>query len=178
MSAPTKPSQPRQDSILIGTLAALKVDFAPEHKQPTATRLVLATIVSLVGSLAADAILVAIGTRIFPTTKGYVHFQFSDYAKLTIIGVIIACAAWPIVTRISSAPRWVFVRMAVLVTAVLWLPDLYILAKGQPGKAVLVLMVMHLAIGLVTYNALVHLAPARRVRSALPAVDGGRGEES
>jgi hypothetical protein len=68
--------------------------------------------------------------------------------------------------------------MAVLVTAVLWLPDLYILAKGQPAKAVLVLMVMHLAIGLVTYNALVHLAAARRVRSALPAVDGGRGEES
>jgi hypothetical protein len=52
--------------------------------------------------------------------------------------------------------------MAVLVTAVLLLPDLYILAKGQPVKAVLVLMIMHLAIGLVTYNALVHLAPARR----------------
>ena len=118
-------------------------------------------LVSILGSLAADAILVAIGTRTFPATRGYVHFQFSDYAKLTTVGVIIACIGWPIVTRISSAPRWVFLRMAVLVTAVLYLPDLYILAKGQPAKAVLVLMVMHLAIALVTYNALVHFAPAK-----------------
>ncbi len=109
----------------------------------------------------------AIGTRIFPTTSGYVHFRFSDYGALTTVGVIIACVAWPVVTRISSAPRWVFLRMAVPVTAVLLLPDLYILAKGQPLKAVLVLMVMHLAIGAVTYNALVRLAPARRGTSLL-----------
>jgi Ca2+/Na+ antiporter len=95
-----------------------------------------------------------------------VHFRFSDYARLTVIGVVIACVAWPVVTRISSAPRWVFFRMAVLSTAVLWLPDLYILAKGQPPKAVLVLMVMHLAIALVTYNALVRLAPAKQRRAA------------
>ena len=57
-----------------------------------------------------------------------------------------------------------------MVTAVLWLPDLYILDKGQPLRAVLVLMVMHLAIGLVTYNALVRLAaPAReQVRGGSP----------
>src|ERR1019366_10537470 len=98
------------------------------------------------GSLAADAILVAIGTAVFPATKGYSHFQFADYSKLTIIGVVIACAAWPIVTRISSAPRWLFFRLAILVTLVLWLPDLYILYKGESADAVAVLMVMHLAI--------------------------------
>jgi hypothetical protein len=162
VSIPTKPSRQRRDSTLTSALAAFRVDFAPEHKQPTAARVLLATIVSLAGSLSADAVLVAIGTRIFPSTSGYVHFHFSDYARLTVVGVVIACVAWPVVTRISSAPRWVFFRMAVLVTAVLWLPDLYILAKGQRPKAVLVLMVMHLAIALVTYNALVHLAPARR----------------
>jgi len=162
VSIPTKPSRQRRDSTLTSALAAFRVDFAPEHKQPTAARVLLATIVSLAGSLSSDAVLVAIGTRIFPSTSGYVHFHFSDYARLTVVGVVIACVAWPVVTRISSAPRWVFFRMAVLVTAVLWLPDLYILAKGQRPKAVLVLMVMHLAIALVTYNALVHLAPARR----------------
>ena len=162
MSIPTKPSRQRRDSVLTSALAALRVDFAPQHKQPTAARVLLATIVSLAGSLSADAVLVAIGMRIFPSTSGYVHFHFSDYARLTVVGVVIACVAWPVVTRISSAARWIFFRMAVLVTAVLWLPDLYILAKGQPPKAVLVLMVMHLAIALVTYNALVHLAPARR----------------
>lgn len=143
-------------------LHAVKIDFAPEHRQPPTPMVVVATIVALGGSLAADAVLVAIGTRAFPSTAGYVHFRFSDYGKLTVIGVIIACVAWPIVTRISSNPRWVFVRMAIAVTLVLWLPDVYILAKGQPPRAVAVLMVMHLAIGLVTYNALVRLAPVKR----------------
>ena len=51
----------------------------------------MATVASLVGSLAADAALVAIGTAVFPSTKGFVHFRFSDYARLTVIGVVIAC---------------------------------------------------------------------------------------
>jgi uncharacterized protein with PQ loop repeat len=57
-----------------------------------------------------------------------------------------------------------FFRMAVLVTLVLWLPDVYILIQGQPAKAVGMLFVMHVAIALVTYNALVYLAPIRAVR--------------
>jgi hypothetical protein len=76
-----------------------------------------------------------------------------------------ACLAWPVVTRISSAPRWLFFRLAVLVTLVLWLPDLYLLDLGQPGRAVAVLMVMHLSIALVTYYSLVSIArvgPAAR----------------
>jgi hypothetical protein len=91
---------------------------------------------------------------------GYVHFRFPDYPKLTVVGVVIACLAWPIVTRISSAPRWLF-RLAVLVTLVLWLPDLYILDLGQPGRAVAVLIVMHLAIAVVTGNSLAHIAKVR-----------------
>jgi len=71
--------------------------------------------------------------------------------------------AWVDPIRISSAPRWLFFRLAVLVTLVLWLPDLYLLDLGQPGRAVAVLMVMHLAIALVTYDCLVHIA---RVRAA------------
>jgi hypothetical protein len=127
---------------------------------------VLATAVAIVGSLLADALLVVIAQAVLPGTKGYAHFQFADYAKLTVIGVLIACAAWPITTRITSQPRWMFFRMAILVTFVLWLPDVYILAKGQPAKAVGFLFLMHLAIALVTYNALVQLAPVRARRPA------------
>jgi len=142
-------------------LRLVRVDFNPAGRQPSALRVLVALVVSIAGSLAADALLVAACTAIFPSTKGYVHFQFHDYAKLTIIGVVIACLAWPIVTRISSAPRWLFFRLAILVTLALWLPDLYILDLGQPGRAVAVLMLMHLAIALVTYNSLVHIAPVR-----------------
>ena len=139
--------------------ATAAIDFRPRHAQPKISRVALATLGAVAGSLAADALLVVIGQAIFPGTRGYVHFQFHDYARLTVIGVIIACAAWPVVTRISSDPRWLFLRLAILVTLVLWMPDVYILYRGQPGDAVAVLFVMHLAIALVTYNLLVRLAP-------------------
>jgi hypothetical protein len=96
-----------------------------------------------------------------PWLQRYPHFQFFDYAKLTVVGVLIACAAWPVVTRISSTPRWLFFRLAVLVTLFLWLPDIYIYLKGQPAHAVAVLMLMHVAIAVVTYNVLVHVARPR-----------------
>jgi hypothetical protein len=142
-------------------LGLIHLDFAPKHQQPSGGRVVLATVVSLAGSLLADALLVVIAQAVFADTKGYSHFQFADYCKLTVIGVIIACIAWPVTTRITSQPRWMFFRMAVLVTLVLWLPDVYILVNGQPAKAVGFLFAMHLAIALVTYNALVRLAPVR-----------------
>ena len=163
--------------LLDRALGLARVDFAPGHRQPAGIRVIVALVVSVIGSLAAHALLVAIGTAVFPSTKGYVHFQFSDYAKLTIIGVVIACAAWPVVTMISSAPRWLFFRLAIAVTLVLWLPDLYILYRGAPGRAVAVLVVMHLAIALVTYNCLVHMArvkPAVRSHARPPASDPDR----
>jgi hypothetical protein len=163
VSAPTRSY--RQPTEIERLLALFKVDFPRRRQQPAGPRLAVATLVSLVGSLAADALIVAIGTAIFASTKHYVHFRPSDYGKLTIIGVVIACVAWPVVTKISSAPRWLFFRLAILVTAVLLLPDVYLLSVNQPPKAVFVLMVMHLAIGLVTYNALVRIAPSRRASS-------------
>jgi hypothetical protein len=143
-------------------MSMLHLDFAPSFRVPSVLRLALATVLSIGLSLLADAALVAIGTRVFPSTKGYVHFEFHDYARLTIIGIVIACAAWPLVIRVSSAPRWVFLRAAIVVTAVLLLPDVYILHQGQPARAVTFLMLMHLAIGLITYNLLVHVAPPRK----------------
>ena len=168
---------------MLNQLASLAhLDFSPRHRQPSALRVLLATIASIAGSLAADAVLVVIGEAVFPSTKGFAHFQFSDYAKLTVVGVIIACVAWPIVTRISSAPRWLFFRLAILVTLVLWLPDLYILYKGESAKAVAVLMVMHLAIAVVTYNLLVHIAPVRPAprgsADGRPPVRGSAASES
>lgn len=145
-------------------LSWFKIDFAPAHRQPRWWRVGLATVLAIVLSLAACAALVAVGEHVWPATKGFVHFKFSDYAKLTVIGVLIACAAWPIVTRVSSAPRWLFFRAAIVVTLVLWLPDLWIWHKGESAHGVAVLMVMHLAIALITYNLLVHVAPVREVR--------------
>jgi hypothetical protein len=142
-------------------LRLFRIDFAPADEQPSLPWVLLASIVAILGSLAVDALLVAIGKAVFPSTRHYAHFQFDDYARLTVVGVFIACVAWPIAARVSSAPRVLFLRLAVLVTVVLWLPDLYILRQGQPPHAVGVLMLMHLAIAVVTYNALVRIASVR-----------------
>ena len=140
-----------------------RFDASPDHRPPAWWRLGLASVLSVALSLAADAALVAIGTRVFPATRGYVHFQFSDYAKLTVVGVLIACAAWPIVARVCAAPRWLFFRLAIAVTLVLFLPDVWIWLQGAPAQAVAVLVVMHVAIAVITYGLLVHLAPVRAV---------------
>jgi Family of unknown function (DUF6069) len=148
-------------------LSWVRIDFSPPHRPPAWWRVAIATVLSIVGSLVADAVLVAIGSHVFPATKGYVHFEFFNYAKLTVIGVLIAGIAWPVVVRISSAPRWLFFRLALMVTLVLFLPDVYIWLQGQSAQAVVVLMAMHVAIALISYNLLVHLAPARaRARAA------------
>jgi Family of unknown function (DUF6069) len=138
-----------------------RFDPSPGHRMPHIAAVAVATVLSVALCLLADALLVRIGTAVFPGTKGYVHFQFGDYSKLTIIGVVIACLAWPAVARLTSDPRWVFIRLAVVVTVFLLLPDLYIWMQGQPGHAVAVLVAMHLAIALITYNVLVRLAPVR-----------------
>ena len=135
----------------------------------------MATVLSVVFSLLADAALVVIGERLFPATKGFVHFQFHDYAKLTVVGVLIACAAWPIVARVSSAPRWLFFRLAILVTLVLFLPDVAIWIRGENAQGVLVLVAMHVAIALVTYNLLVHVAPVRGRDTRRPVPRQGDG---
>jgi Family of unknown function (DUF6069) len=144
-----------QPTALQDALRLVRVDLAPRHRQPSVFMVAVATVASLVGSLLVDAALVAIGTAVFPSTKGFVHFRFSDYAKLTVIGVVVACIAWPIVTRISSAPRWLYLRLAVVVTLILLVPDVWILLHGEPANAVAVLMTMHVAIAVVTYNCMV-----------------------
>jgi hypothetical protein len=144
---------------MLVTLA--RIDWSPRHRQPSAVLVVVATCVAIAAALLADAALVAIGTHVFPTTVGYEHFRFNDYAKLTIIGVLIGCAGWPVVTRVSSAPRWLYGRLTVLFTLALFLPDAWLLLRGQPLKAVVVLMSMHVAVALAIYLAMVTVAPVR-----------------
>jgi hypothetical protein len=136
------------------------IDFAPK-RPPAARSIVLATVVALVGSLVADWLLVKVGIALYPAQKNYQHFQFHDYAKLTIVGVLIACAGWPVVARLSSRAEKLYLWLAVAVTLVLLLPDVAIWYLGQPADAVFVLVWLHLAIAVVTYLAVVLIAPTR-----------------
>ena len=172
MATPSPHPFHRLSGTFLGPLLdACHVDFVPADPQPSWPRWVVATVVALAGSLAADAALAALARKVFPSTVGFAHFQFADYAKLTVIGVLGACAGWPIVTRLSSQPRWLFLRLAVAVTVVLLAPDLWIWIRGESAEGILVLVLMHLAIAFVTYNALVRIAPAGE---ASPGPTSGR----
>ncbi len=164
-----RPSAPA--SALERLLASVRVDFPGSRPLPPLARLVVASVVAVVGSIAVDMLLVKIGIQLFPATRSFQHFRFFDYAGLTVVGVVIACVGWPVVTSISSRSRWLFLRLAILVTIVLLLPDLWILLQGEPPRAVAVLVVMHFAIAIVSYNALVRIAPARPSGSWHPVVD-------
>ena len=51
-------------------MAWAHIDFSPPHRPPEWWRVVMATVLSVALSLAADAALVAIGTRVFPSEQG------------------------------------------------------------------------------------------------------------
>lgn len=136
-------------------------DLPMGRSQPRAWRWAVATIVAVLLSLVACAVLVVIGRAVFPATAGYEHYAFADYGKLTIIGVVLACLAWPAVTLISSRAVRPFLLLTVVVTIVGLAPDAYILYRGQSAQAVLILVLMHIALALVTFPALVLLAPQR-----------------
>ncbi len=140
-------------------MQAARIDVSARNPLTPAFRLIVAVLLAVVLSLTADALIVFAGSRAFASWRNYTHFRFADYAPLTIVGVLAAGAAWLIVIWISTSPRWLLLRLAVVVTLLLWLPDLYLLLRHQPVRAVAVLMTMHLAIAFVTYNLLIRIAP-------------------
>jgi hypothetical protein len=154
-------------------LVIARVDFTPLHRRPNAVRVVAALIIAVAGALAADAILVAIGTHVFPSTVGDEHFRFADYAKLTVIGVVIGAVGWPVVTSVSSAPTWLYGRLTILISLVLFLPDVWLLIHHQPLKAVVVLMPMHVTVAAVIYFTMVNVAPIRLIAPAGSGSDRG-----
>jgi hypothetical protein len=79
-----------------------------------------------------------------------------------VIGVVLACFGWPLASALWSRARQPFLVLTVVVTVVSFAPDLWILRQGQPADGVLALAVMHVAVAVVTYPALVLIAPQRR----------------
>jgi hypothetical protein len=140
-------------------LIRLRLDWAPLREPASPFRTALVFLLSLAGALSANAGLVKIATTVTPSLRSYPHFRFIDYGSLTVLGVAGACVAWYVVSRISSAPRWFFFRLALGVTALFFLPDVWLLAGGQPMRGVLTLAGMHVVMALWTYNLLVRGAP-------------------
>ncbi len=147
-----------------------RLDLRP-RPAPSNARWVLATALSVALSLSLDMVAVHVARAEFPGTRHFSQFRFDDYGTLTVAGALAGAAGWASVVRLSSAARWLFLRLAVVATFVLWIPDVWILVQGATAKGVATLAVMHLLVVLVTYNVSVHLAPA-----GAPAPEAGAGE--
>jgi hypothetical protein len=148
-------------SALRTALDYFRIDVPGARFQPGLWRLVLATTVAVVGSIAACVVLAQLGMLAYPSTRGYEHFQFADYTKLTVIGVVIAALGWPVAAALSSRARRLYLWAAVAVTVVSFAPDGWILVHGQSPAGVFVLAVMHVAVAIVTYWSIVLIAPQR-----------------
>lgn len=149
--------------------AVLHLDLPMGGAQPRLWRWIIATVVAIGLSLGACAALVALGVALFPWTANYDHFGFGDYAKLTLVGVLGAAIGWPIATMLTTKARRLYLWAAIAVTIVSFAPDLWVLRGGQPAAGVAVLAVMHVAVGVVTYLALVLIAPQRRPKGEAPS---------
>jgi len=67
---------------MLDEIASLaRVDLAPRRRQPPVGRVLLATVAAIGGSLAPMRSW-SPSAKPFSGTKGYVHFQFADYARL------------------------------------------------------------------------------------------------
>jgi hypothetical protein len=136
---------------------------APDAAPPTRWRVLAAGLIAAAVSLAADVVLASIGQAAFTVPASFGKFSFVTYALLTAAGVAGATATWAAVTRLSSRPNWLLTRLAALVTALFLIPDFLLLGtRGNPAGPVMVLMLMHAAIAVITYTALVKVAPVRR----------------
>jgi hypothetical protein len=144
-----------------------RLDLRP-GAPPSNLRWTLATVVSVALSLCANAVSVHVAKTELPSLRHFSQFRVDDYGTLTVVGALAGAAGWAALVRLSSAARWLFLRLAVAVTLVLWLPDVWILVQGATAKGVATLVGMHLLVVLVTYNVLVRVAPAR---ARLPQAD-------
>jgi len=127
---------------------------------PSGARVAVVTAMAAIGSVVVNAALVWLATAFDPSLQHYSHFRLEDYGTLTVVGVLSAGVAWYFATRNLARPRHTFFRVAVVTMLVLWVPDVWLLVKHEPTRAVIFLILMHLAVALITYNLLVFAAPA------------------
>jgi len=123
---------------------------------------VVAGLAAAAASVAADMVLATIGQAAFTVPASFGKFSFWTYALLAVAGGAGAAVTWAAVTRLSSRPEWLFTRLAALATAVFLIPDFLLVGTpGNPTGPVVVLMLMHLASAVITYTALIKVAPVR-----------------
>ena len=126
-------------------------------------RIALATAIALVLAVPLDLAIEAIVRQAFAVSPEFEPFQ-GTVAPYTAGAVILAGATFAVVRRFARDAGRTYVRLALLVLVLSWIPDVALLAIHDPGAtvpAVASLMLMHAVTALICVTLLVRLSRAR-----------------
>ncbi len=110
-------------------------------------RIVLATALALMIAIPVDLAIEAFAGQAFAVSPQFEPFQ-GTVAPYTAGGLVLAGATFAVVQRFFRDAVGVYLRLAVVVLVLSWIPDIALLFINEPGAtvpAVASLMVMHAA---------------------------------
>jgi hypothetical protein len=123
-------------------------------------RIVLATAIALIVAIPLNLAIEAFARQAFAVSPDFPPFQGS-VAPYTAGGVILAGAAFAVLQRFVRDAARLYVRIAIVVLVLSWIPDVALLLINEPGAtvpAVASLMVIHSVAAAIVVMSLVRIA--------------------
>ena len=142
-------------------MVSISATAGVRQRTPHPSRLAGAAALAAVVAVGIDALLALIGRSVFSVPASFTQFDPISYISLTVIGVIGASIGWAIIAAKAKDPGKLLFRLAVIVVPVTWLADAALLVAGESPIGVVILMIMHIGVGTITYFALSRIAPPR-----------------
>src|SRR5205085_1835974 len=108
-------------------------------------RIALATALALIVAIPVDLAIEAFVRQAFSVSPEFPPFQGS-VAPYTAGGIMLAGAVYAVLRRVVHDADRLYIRIAIVVLAISWIPDVALLFINEPGAtvpAVASLMVMH-----------------------------------
>ncbi len=123
-------------------------------------RIVLATAIALIVAIPLDLAIEASARQAFAVSPDFEPFR-GTVAPYTAGGVVLAGAAFAVLQRFVRDAARVYVRIAIVVLVLSWIPDVALLLINEPGAtvpAVASLMVIHAAAAAIVVTSLERIA--------------------
>lgn len=123
-------------------------------------RIVLAAAIALVLAIPLDLAIEEVARRAFMVSPDFEPFQ-GTVAPYATGGVVLAGAVFAVVRRFGRDADRVYVRLAIVVLVLSWIPDVALLVIRDPGAtvpAVASLMVIHAVTAAIVVTLLVWIA--------------------
>ncbi|MFC1439811.1 DUF6069 family protein [Streptacidiphilus sp. N1-10] len=123
----------------------------PSELAPPAARRAVATAAALLAVIVVGGLLdtaIAAIAHSAGASRQFKPLEAGSYSSFTAFGVLIGAAGWAIVRRRARDPRALLVRLAPLVLALSFIPDLLLLAVSAQADAaaVIALLAMHIVV--------------------------------